>query len=361
MDIIHVVRQFTPSVGGLEDVVLNLAKQQVQKGHSVQVFTLDSDFQSGAILERESLIEGIVVKRFPWKGSIRYPVCLIRPNELIGADIIHVHAVDFFVEYFSLLKRLKQISAKLILTTHGGFFHTNKQAKLKQLFFKTVTPFSLSQFDAVTCCGINDYELFKSLNKNTMLIENGVGLQKLGTVTTEPQDKQNIFIYFGRFSENKRLSQLIKLFSLLPPELAKLKIIGRSKTGDIAVLNQLISKNKISNVELITDISDAEVLNHIESAKFTISASEYEGFGLSVVELMSYGLVPLLSQDPPSFQRFVNESGCGRLFDVTSVKFNEIVNDCIFEWSKEKAYDAITYSSRFSWTEVEEKYLDVYR
>ena len=359
MKIIHVVRQFLPSVGGLEDVVYNLAKQQVKEGNRVTVFTLNTNFQTGAKLDNKSIIDGIEVVRFSWKGSTRYPICMIPLNTLIDADIVHIHAVDFFVEYFSLLKRLGKLSAKLVLTTHGGFFHTNNQAKLKRLFFKTITPFSLKQFDVVTCCSINDYELFQPLNKNSYLIENGVNLKKLGALK-HTQQKQNDFIYFGRFSENKRLPELIKLFRNLPSGLATLKIIGRSNTGDTKALNSLISELKIENVKLITDIPDEEILEHIQHAKFVISASEYEGFGLSIIELMAYGLVPLLSSEPPSFNRFIKESGCGSSFNLQQDQFTSVIENIVTSWTQQQSELAQVYCKQFSWDGVQEKYANVY-
>ena len=43
--IVHVVRQFLPNRGGLEDVVANLARQgTVRLGYRVRVVTLDSLF-----------------------------------------------------------------------------------------------------------------------------------------------------------------------------------------------------------------------------------------------------------------------------------------------------------------------------
>ncbi|MGO7785708.1 glycosyltransferase family 1 protein, partial [Rhizobium ruizarguesonis] len=42
--IVHVVRQFLPNRGGLEDVVANLARQTVRRCYRVRVVTLDSLF-----------------------------------------------------------------------------------------------------------------------------------------------------------------------------------------------------------------------------------------------------------------------------------------------------------------------------
>ena len=41
MFVVHVVRQFHPGVGGLENVVLELASAQAAAGYRVRVLTLD--------------------------------------------------------------------------------------------------------------------------------------------------------------------------------------------------------------------------------------------------------------------------------------------------------------------------------
>ncbi|MFT5759999.1 MAG: alpha-1,3-mannosyltransferase [Alteromonadaceae bacterium] len=363
MKILHVVRQFLPSIGGLEDVVYNLTTEQVKIGHEVEVYTLNSDFQSDVKLLDEEVINGIYIKRFSWLGSKRYSLCRLPLSSLNSFDIIHVHAVDFFVEYLSFLKRLRVLKPKLILTTHGGFFHTNKNAMLKNIFFKYITPFSLSQFYAVTCCSINDYKLFKHLNKNVSLIENGVGFRKLGDIKLVNREllTEHVFIYFGRFSDNKRLPFLIELFASLKRTDIKLLIIGRSKTGNVGVIENAMKKFNSNNVKLILDKSDEQILEYIENARYTVSASEYEGFGLSVIELMSYGLVPLLSSNPPSFNRFISEAKCGETFNANIISFNSAIENLCENWSEQMAVKAGNYSRGFSWDSISEKYLDVYQ
>ena len=43
--IVHVVRQFLPNRGGLEDVVANLARQTVRRGYRVRVVTRTDEFE----------------------------------------------------------------------------------------------------------------------------------------------------------------------------------------------------------------------------------------------------------------------------------------------------------------------------
>ena len=48
MLIVHVVRQFAPSVGGLEDVVRELSRRQLESGFAVRIVTLDRTFRAQA-------------------------------------------------------------------------------------------------------------------------------------------------------------------------------------------------------------------------------------------------------------------------------------------------------------------------
>ena len=75
MRVAHVVRQFAPAVGGLEDAVLSIARQQRRDlGLDAQVITLDRVFGRPERLPRQDVIDGVPVLRLPWSGSRRYPL-----------------------------------------------------------------------------------------------------------------------------------------------------------------------------------------------------------------------------------------------------------------------------------------------
>ena len=69
MRILHVVRQFHPAVGGLENMVLSLARAQRDAGLDVEVLTLNRRFQDmGTILPAEDRVDDIPVRRIPFFG-----------------------------------------------------------------------------------------------------------------------------------------------------------------------------------------------------------------------------------------------------------------------------------------------------
>ena len=85
------------------------------------------------VLPAARRIDGAEVVRIPFFGSTRYPLAPSVIKFIRDADVVHVHAIDFFFDYLAWTKPLHR--RKLVVSTHGGFFHTPYAARLKQLYF----------------------------------------------------------------------------------------------------------------------------------------------------------------------------------------------------------------------------------
>ena len=123
----------------------------------------------------------------------------------------------------------------------------------------------------------------------------------------------------GRFAKNKRIDLLIDFVQALrryDPEW-KLTIAGRP--GDLTVddVSALVDNAGLRGaVNIIASPTDVAVKTLMRSCSFVASSSEYEGFGVAVVEGMSAGLFPLLSEIPP-FRRLVARTGLGMIVDYS--------------------------------------------
>ena len=62
MKIAHVCPFYTPAIGGVKQVVEELAKRQVADGHEVHVYTSDWD-KAGRIEKLDEVIDGVQVHR----------------------------------------------------------------------------------------------------------------------------------------------------------------------------------------------------------------------------------------------------------------------------------------------------------
>jgi alpha-1,3-mannosyltransferase len=365
MNIVHVVRQFHPAVGGFEDVAQQLALAQVAAGHRVRVVTLNRLFKAmhGGFLPAREVIGGVEVIRIPFFGSTRYPLAFSAIKFIRDADIVHVHAIDFFFDYLAWTKPLHR--KKLVVSTHGGFFHTPYAARLKRLYFLTVTRMSLAWYDAVVVVSVNDQTLFASIRKRGIVcIENGVNISKYANASSATPVKA--ILALGRFASNKRLDRLISFIAALhrsDPHW-KLTIAGRPWDIDVAYLTERAETLQIRDaVEIIADPSEAEIRDLMGRCSVIASASGYEGFGLAVVEGMSAGLFPLLS-DIPAFHRLVARTGVGLVVDFSDEK--AATEEWIKTWQMIEAHypryrrSSIDGAAGYDWGPVSQAYADLY-
>jgi alpha-1,3-mannosyltransferase len=319
MFIVHVVRQFHPGVGGLENVVHELASAQAKAGHRVRVVTLDRLFNvaSGQELPATETLDGIEIERIPYFGSSRYPIALSVLRHIRHADLVHVHAIDFFFDFLAWTKPIH--GRNLVASTHGGFFHTAYAASLKRLWFATVTRLSMRFYAGIAAVSASDFERFRPVRpKGMVCIENGANVAKFHAASSGTFRKSILSV--GRFAKNKRLDLLIDFVQVLrrhDPEWT-LTIAGRP--GDLTIddLSALADRADLHDaVTIVASPTDAMVNALMGSCSFLASSSDYEGFGVAAIEGMSAGLIPLLSDIPP-FRRLVARTGLGMVIDYSA-------------------------------------------
>jgi alpha-1,3-mannosyltransferase len=317
--IVHVVRQYLPSIGGMEEVVRNLAQQQAQQGvYTPSVLTLNRVFRAtDTALPAHEILDGIAVRRLAYVGSERYPLCPQVALALRGADLVHVHGIEFFFDYLALLHPLQ--GKPLIASTHGGFFHSGYARRLKAVYFNTVTRLSALAYSRVIATSENDGALFQSVvrAKNLVVIENGVDIDKFSG--TAPQALRPVLLYFGRWSVNKGMLECIDVLSALcrqqPARPWQLLIAGREYDLDASRLRQYAQTQGVAErITLFPNPDNALLRTLMGQASYFLCMSHHEGFGIAPIEALSAGLVPMLSAIPP-FVRLVQTTGAGLILD----------------------------------------------
>lgn len=315
LTIVHVSRQFTPGIGGLENYVEQLARRQLASGHRVRVVTLDRIFSdpSAARLGAHDMHEGIEVVRMPFIGSVRYPIAPAVLKHIRDADLVHVHAVDFFCDFLAATAWLHR--KPLVLTTHGGFFHTPFLQRLKQIYFAVVTRASLGQYRAVIASSEADFRTFAPISEPRLtLIADPVDTEKFAGRADSTSDA---LIYFGRLAPNKELSRLIAWFAGIPARGGSRRLIIAGKPMGISV-SELVAQARSAGIAKRIEVheapTDQELGALIARSAVYCCASSYEGFGLAAIEAASAGLFPVLS-DIPAFRDSLGKLGFGMLVD----------------------------------------------
>ncbi len=362
----HVVRQYHPSVGGMEDVVQNIAHQQITRhGQLPSILTLDRLFRNSAgRLAPDEVVNNVPVTRLPYRGSSRYPLCPSVLQHVQDADVIHVHGIDFFFDYLAATQPIHR--RPMVVSTHGGFFHTGFASRLKKIYFNTVTRASSRAYARVIATSDNDGAIFSDIVKppKMVVIENGVNVEKYSgkaSPTLMPT-----LIYFGRWSENKGLLETIEFFRRLVSQQAgwKLIIAGREYDHTEQELRTLVEKYTLTeSVHLAPNPSDQELAKLIGQSSYFICLSRHEGFGIAPIEAMSAGLTPVLSDIPP-FRNLMDQSGLGVLLEEDH-SANQTAALLALHGQGEAAYaerrkTAQEFVERYNWKHIADKYVAIY-
>ncbi|NKK70500.1 glycosyltransferase [Rhizobium leguminosarum bv. viciae] len=362
--IVHVVRQFLPNRGGLEDVVANLARQTVRRGYRVRVVTLDSLFTApeDKLPLRED-IDGIEVVRIPWFGTSRYPLAPQVFRHLADADLVHVHAIDFFFDALAWGRLLH--GKPMIVTTHGGFFHTRKYATIKKIWFQTLTRASAMAYRRVVCCSASDLKQFSEIVPDSLLIENGADIGKFADTASRRAKRRIVTI--GRFSVNKRIDHLLDAMAMLKtrdPEW-HLDIVGaESDLGRADVEGAIESRHLSGRVTLHVSPENDTIRRIIAEASIFASASEYEGFGLVALEAMSAGLLPVLNAND-AFATLAARHPVIMLADFTDPESAataiEAAHQALSRQPDAVRAGLLDAARGYSWDIVAGRYIDLYR
>src|SRR2546423_13063073 len=163
MGILQVARQFYPKIGGIESCVLNLSRGLVQRGHRVEVVTLNRDLRTGQLLLAPPEVDSIPVYRIPYIGSARYPIAPAWFRFIDKFDVIHIHAVDFFIDSAAASRFMGLHRKPIAVTTHGGIFHTKEWKRPKDFYWRHVLRRSLEEADRVIAVSGSDAKLFASI------------------------------------------------------------------------------------------------------------------------------------------------------------------------------------------------------
>lgn len=366
LKVTHIVRQYYPSVGGMEEVVQNIARQQHERhGHTPHIVTLDRLFRNTKTrLAAQDEWHGIGITRLPYFGSSRYPLCPTVLQHIRDADLIHVHGVDFFFDYLAAIRPFHR--RPMIASTHGGFFHTAFASRLKKAYFGSITRAAARAYDKVIATSDNDGAVFSSIvpAPKMLVIENGVDIEKFRNQAAFQATPT--LIYFGRWSENKGLLETLAWFQALLAQQAGWRLIIAGREYDLTAPNLLAvirQRGLASHVTLAPNPSDSALAELIAQASYFICQSRHEGFGIAPIEAMSAGLIPVLSDIPP-FRNLITQSRLGLLLEAGEgamqvTRLLEMHAQSAITHDAQRAA-AMAFVERYDWKYVADKYVALY-
>ncbi len=318
MNVLQVCHHFPPCVGGVERHVEDLCRNLIRLGHGSDVACLNSCPKKKERLPGSVEYQGIRIHRMSFLDLGVYKIApqvlgLVRDRRY---DLIHVHGMGFFSDYLAAAFPLHR--KPMVLSTHGGIFHTPQLSALKSVYFYAWGRLVLRGFRRVIAKSRNDEELFSKISSRVTYIPYGIDLSDFYGI--ERSEEENSLLFVGRLSKNKGVDDLIRMVYYLKENVpdVRLYIVGGDWGGTAADLRRLVDGLGLEkNVSLVGEIRDRkELLGYYSRCGVFVSASRYEGFGISVLEAMASGMVVAVS-NIEAFRNFVRHRENGFLLDFS--------------------------------------------
>ena len=287
-------------------------------------------------------------------------------------DVVHIHGCGFMNEYF--IDICKKLKIPFVVTLHGlnSFSDSVKLEPAGKKYEKDFLKETLEKgYDmTVIASGIKRtiLEHFGVKSADNIRVVNNAFKFGSSDQRVDIRNKYSIpadakiLVYVGNISSNKNQEQMVRAFSALPNDWRDriyVLFLGRNNEAGYSI-EALIEKGGFKkHLILCGNIDKSEIASYYEQADAVALLSIAEGFGLSLIEGMHFGLPCMTYTDLDAF----NDIYTDKVVVAIPDREDETVAECLISLFS-KDWDPIAikqYSKRFESCAMADNYINVYK
>lgn len=329
---------YTPYISGLVTSELMLKKALEKKGHTVYVVTANlTDFKYEYNEEERVLrIPGIPTGIYDSRLTSIYPIAAVNKIKSWNLDVIHSQT-EFAIGTFARLFA-KQYNIPLVHTYHTmyedyihyitkGYFQKSSK-KLVEYFTKFYCETTATELIVPTN---KTYKLFKEkykFEKNVHIIPTGIEVERFFKENINIRKIQElkkhlgltkkdfVIVFVGRLAQEKNIEFLLKSQKELVKKHPNIKLLIVGDGPDKEEYELYVKKEKLTQNILFTNkVAWEDIPYYYHCGDVFATASHTETQGLTVIEAMASGLVPLCIKDE-SFISMMTDDLNGKFFET---------------------------------------------
>lgn len=312
---------YPPYINGVSTSVYNLREALKKLGHTVYIVTVNDSIIKHEYDEKEKIlrIPGIPIGIYDYRLSEIYPISTVKIIKNWNLDVIHSHT-EFGIGIFAriLSKKFKIPLVHTYHTLYEDYTHYithNHFDKLSKKIVKDLTKVYCVKTAKETIVPTDKiYKLFKEkymITKNISVIPSGIDIERFFEENVEKDKVDKIkekygitkedftIIFVGRLAPEKNIEFLLNAQQKLVEKNnnnIKLLIVGDGpdKENYINIARKL---NIFDKVIFTGKIEQEEIQYYYQCADAFVTASNSETQGLTVIEAMAAGVVPICIND----------------------------------------------------------------
>lgn len=328
---------YPPYINGVSTSVAMLKRALEKNGHIVYVVTVGNNAIKYEYDEKERVVKvpGIPIGIYDYRLSKIYPLSMINTMKNWNLDVIHSHT-EFGVGIFARLFA-KQFNIPLVHTyhtlyedythyiTHGYFDKSSK--KIVEYLTKFYCDKTANELIVPTN---KIYKLFKEkyeFTKNIHIIPTGIEIERFFDENVDKKlvqilskklnlhKKDFIIAFVGRLAAEKNVEFLLNAHTRLIKKHSNIKLLIIGDGPDKERYEQLATSLGIENSVIFNGKAAWEEMPYYyHCAHLFATASTTETQGLTVIEAMAAGKVPICIKDE-SFLGTVTHELNGMIFE----------------------------------------------
>lgn len=284
--------------GGIERVIANLS-DKLSYYYDVTILVKDEPISAYKLNEKVKL-ESINTKLNMNMNSRFNRICSLPINicKSVGAlkrylkknsfDYVYVAFVINGLEVYLANKCYRE---RIVASEHASYYAYNS-------VYKKIKEWLYPRLKAISVPTTMDTQIYREKGYNAYYIPHMTTFDKI----VDNSLRSHRVINVGRLTKDKQQIMLLDIWKefnkKFPQNEYLLQIIGSGEEKENII--NYIEENKIKNVELIPHTSKIE--EYYREAELFVFTSKMEGFGMVLLEAMSYG-IPCISFDCPSGPR----------------------------------------------------------
>lgn len=181
-------------------------------------------------------------------------------------------------------------------------------------------------------------------------------------VINSMQLPEKCILFLGSLQPRKNLTQLIEAFALIANKVPHQLILAGGKGSSYQQLLSLAEQHRLQERVVFTGyIDDQQRAALYQHAELFVYPSKYEGFGLVILEAMSFG-VPVITSDNSSLPEAAGDAGILVPADDISMLANKMLDVLTnVALQTELIQKGLQHCERFSWQQTAQAMLAVYQ
>lgn len=346
MRVLHVISSL--EIGGAQRLLSDLLPIQKQQGIDVSLLVLKSEDNA---FSKKVADAGVPIISLDVK-SFRNPFLAFKVRKVIRQyDVVHAHLVHALYICSLAARGLK---TKMVYTEHST--SNNRRGKT---FMRPIEKFIYGRYDKLisisqqTQDALQDW--LQSNDERFVVINNGVDTKGFANIHKEVIPKSLIMV--SRFASSKDQETVIRAMKELDDDVT-LRLVGDGENLEHCkqVARECGVEDRVKFLGARADVAELVAESYIG-----IQSSNWEGFGLTAVEMMACGK-PVIATNVDGLMQVVE--GAGELFSVGDYKdLARIVNRIL---NSQTLYEEMSRQSRvraaeFCITQTAQKYTKVYK